>query len=211
MSSVCRSAGMAKPNHGQKDVKPTADSIAASVKAAAKGSGLPPIHKWAPERTTDPDIRIARDGTWYHEGSPITRPELVRLFSTILRRDDDGYFLVTPAERARVQVEDAPFVAVEFVAEGEGDDQRLTFLTNVGDRVTADADHPLRVVRDPESGEPAPYVLVRDRLEALIDRKDFYRLVDLGTERPHQGSVWFGLLSAGAFFPVIEASELSGL
>lgn len=211
MSSVCRSGGMAKPNHGQNDVKPTADSIAAAVTAAARGKGLPPIHQWAPERTTDPDIRIARDGTWYHEGTPITRPELVRLFSTILRRDDDGYVLVTPAERARVEVEDAPFVTVELEAEGTGDDQRLTFLTNVGDRVTADADHPLRVVRDPDSGEPAPYVLVRDRLEALIDRKDFYRLVDLGTEEEHDGTAWFGLRSAGAFFPVIPASELSGL
>ncbi|WP_370283879.1 DUF1285 domain-containing protein [Pseudooceanicola sp.] len=199
---------MAKPKDGQKDVKPTAESIAASVRAASKGRGLPPIHQWNPERETDANMRIARDGTWFHEGTPINRPELVRLFSTILRKDDDGYFLITPVEKARVEVEDAPFVAVDLDVEGEGEDQRLTFLTNVGDRATAGPDHPIRVERDPGTGEPAPYVLVRDKLEALIDRKSFYRLVETGSEQERDGTRWFGLWSGGAFFPVIPASEL---
>lgn len=189
-------------------MKPTADSIAASVSAAAKGRGLPPVHKWNPEHEGEVDIRIARDGTWFHEGTPINRPELVRLFSTILRRDGDDYFLVTPGEKARITVEDAPFVAVDIEADGAGDDRSLSFLTNVGDRATAGPDHPIRVERDPETGEPAPYVLVRDRLEALIDRKSFYRLVDLGTREEHEGATWFGVRSGGAFFPIIPADEL---
>lgn len=200
---------MAKPKDGQKNVKPTAEAIAASVRAASKGGGLPPVHKWHPDRETDADMRIDRDGTWFHEGTPINRPELVRLFSTILRRDDDGYFLVTPAERARVEVEDAPFVAVDVEVEDAGPDQRLTFLTNVGDRATAGPDHPIRVERDPETGEPAPYVLVRDRLEALIDRKSFYRLVDMGEKARHEGADWFGIRSGGAFFPIIPARDLA--
>lgn len=155
-------------------------------------------------------MRIARDGTWFYQGTPINRPELVRLFSTILRKDDDGHFLVTPVEKARVEVEDAPFVAIDVEIDGTGEDQSLTFLTSVGDRATAGPDHPIRVERDPETGEPAPYVLVRDRLEALIDRKSFYRLVEAGAERDHDGTRWFGLWSEGAFFPVIPARDLAG-
>ena len=189
-------------------MKPTADSIAASIKAASKGKGLPPVDKWHPEREGTIDIRIARDGTWFHEGTPINRPELVRLFSTILRRDDDGHCLVTPAERLRIEVEDAPFVAVDFEVEGDGDAQSLTFLTNVGDRTTAGPDTPIRVEAAGADGEPAPYVLVRGRLEALIDRKSFYRLVDLGVHRDHDGASWFGLMSGGAFFPVLPSDQL---
>jgi len=188
-------------------VKPTADSIAASIKAA-EGRGLPPIHKWDPKAVHDIDMRIARDGTWYHEGTPINRPELVRLFSTILRKEGDRYYLITPVEKAGIEVEDAPFVAVDVEAEGEGDAQRLTFLTNVGDRATAGPDNPIRMERDPETGEPAPYVLIRDALEALIDRKSFYRLIDMGETRNHEGEDWFGLMSGGSFFPVLPAREL---
>ena len=188
----------------QNIVKPSADGIAAAANAAGKGKGLPPVHLWNPPFCGDLDMRIARDGTWFYLGTPIGRKELVRLFSTILRRDGDDYFLVTPVEKVGITVDDAPFVAVDVEAEGHGPDQRLTFATNVGDQVTADADHPIRVVRD-ENGEPSPYVLVRTNLEALIDRKSFYRLVDLGAHGP---GGWFGLWSGGVFFPVIPSKEL---
>ena len=198
---------MAKPNDSQNTVKVSAEGIAASAKAAAKG-GLPPVHLWNPPDCGDLDIRIARDGTWFYLGTPIGRPELVRLFSTILRKDDDRYVLVTPVEKVGITVDDAPFVAVDFTASGDGEAQILTFETNVGDTATAGPDHPIRVTRDPETGEPSPYVLIRDRLEALIDRKSFYRLVDIGTHADYEGRSWFGLWSGGEFFPVIPSDEL---
>ena len=150
-------------------------------------------------------MRIARDGTWFYQGTPITRTALVRLFSTILRRDGDDYFLVTPVEKVGITVDDAPFVAVDVEAERAGQDQTLRFETNIGDHVTAGPEHPIRVERDPETGEPAPYVLVRANLEALIDRKSFYRLVEIGDRQDG----WFGLWSGGAFFRIIPEDELS--
>ncbi|WP_324752365.1 DUF1285 domain-containing protein [Roseovarius sp. Pro17] len=183
---------------------PSAEGIAASAKAAAKGRGLPPVHLWNPEFSGDLDMRIARDGTWFYLGTPIGRPALVRLFSTILRKDGDKYFLVTPVEKVGITVDDAPFVAVDFEASGTGEDQTLTFHTNVGDSVIAGPDAPIRVERDHETGEPSPYILIRANLEALIDRKSFYRLVDIGAH--HDG--WFGLWSGGAFFGLIPSDEL---
>ncbi len=190
-------------------VKPSANSLVASAKAATKGKGLPPVHLWNPPFCGDLDIRIARDGTWFYLGTPFGRPELVRLFSTILRKDDDKYFLVTPVEKVGITVEDAPFVAVDFDVTGTGADQTLTFHTNVGDHTTAGPDAPIRVTRDPDTGEPSPYVLVRANLEALIDRKSFYRLVDLGAHHPVDGTDWFGLWSGGQFFPIIPSAELT--
>jgi len=200
---------MAKPGMGQNIVKPSAESLAASAKAAAK-KGPPPVHLWNPPFCGDLDMRIARDGTWFYLGTPIGRKPLVKLFSSIIRRDGDAYFLVTPVEKVGITVDDAPFVAVDVEIEGAGDgaEQRLTFTTNVDDVVTAGPDHPIRVVRDPETGEPSPYVLVRANLEALIDRKSFYRLVEAGVHRAHEGERWFGLWSEGAFFPVIPSAEL---
>ncbi|NVO22303.1 DUF1285 domain-containing protein [Donghicola mangrovi] len=189
------------------NVKPSADYIAAAVQAASKG-GLPPIHKWNPPFCGDIDMRIARDGTWFHEGTPIGRAPLVRLFSTILKREDGKYYLVTPVEKVGIVVEDAPFVAIDFEVSGEGDDQTLTFTTNVGDQTQAGVDHPIRVVRDAETGEPSPYVHVRDELEALIDRKSFYRMIDLGQHRHHEEVRWFGVMSGGQFFPIIPSEEL---
>jgi hypothetical protein len=193
---------------GQIPVTPSAESLAASARAAKKGKGLPPVHKWNPPFCGDLDMRIARDGTWFYLGTPIGRFELVKLFSSILRKDGDRYFLVTPVEKVGLTVDDAPFVAVDFEAEGEGLAQRIRFVTHVGDHVTAAPDHPIRVERDTETGEPSPYVLVRDRLEALIDRKSFYRLVDLGTHHEVDGQRWFGLWSDGAFFPIIPSEDL---
>ena len=186
----------------------SADSLAkAAGQAAAKG-GLPPVHLWDPPFCGDLDMRIARDGTWFYQGTPIGRAALVRLFSTILKREDGRYFLVTPVEKVGITVDDAPFVAVDFTARGAGRDQVLTFETNVGDTAVAGPAHPIRVTRDAATGEPAPYVMIRAGLEALIDRKSFYRLVDLGAHAEHAGARWFGLWSGGAFFPVIPSAEL---
>lgn len=194
---------MAKRMTIQKIVTPSAESIASSARAAQKG-GLPPVHLWNPPHCGDIDMRIARDGTWFYMGTPIGRAELVKLFSTILRKDGDDYVLVTPVEKVGITVDDAPFVAVDFNLRGDG----LEFETNVGDKMVAGPDHPIRVVRDPETGEPSPYVLVRANLEALIDRKSFYRLVDIGERADYDGVVWFGVRSQGMFFPIIPAAEL---
>lgn len=188
---------------------PDAQSLAAAAKSAAKKGGLPPVHLWNPPFCGDLDIRIARDGTWYYLGTPIGRAPLVRLFSTILKREGDRYYLVTPVEKVGITVDDAPFVAVDFTVSGTGRGQLLTFETNVGDLVSATREHPIRVERDPATGEPAPYVMVRAGLEALIDRKSFYRLVELGVEAEKEGQPWFGLWSGGVFWPVIPAAELS--
>ncbi len=155
----------------------------------------------APGGDRDFRIRIARDGTWFYHGSPIARKPLVRLFSTVLQRDEDGgYWLITPAERGRIVVEDAPFLAVELDVAGAGRDQALTFRTNVDDHVTVDAGHPIRIDHDPLSGEPSPYVLVRNSLEALIGRAVYYQLVDLGVEEAIDGHHVYGVWSMGEFF-----------
>ena len=188
-------------------MKPTADSLAQSAQAAAK-KGPPPVHLWNPPFCGDLDMRIARDGTWFYLGTPIGRKPLVRLFSSIIRKDGDDYFLVTPVEKVGITVDDAPFVAIDFEAEGEGRAQVLTFVTQVDDVMAAGPEHPIRVERDAETGEPSPYVLVRANLEALIDRKSFYRLVDLGVHEEHAGKRWFGVWSGGQFFPIIPSEEL---
>jgi uncharacterized protein len=149
------------------------------------------------------DITIARDGTWYYRGSPIGRLALVRLFSTVLRRDTDGsYWLQTPVERGRITVEDAPFVAVELNRRGDGRRQELIFRTNVDDTVAADAAHPLRVVNNPVTAAPNPYILVRDGLEARLNRPVFYELVELGREERVGNATLFGVWSKGEFFPI---------
>jgi hypothetical protein len=144
----------------------------------APGRGLPPVHLWNPAHVGDIDIVIRRNGEWLHEGAVIGRPALVRLFSTVLRKDPDGICLVTPVEKLRIVVEDAPFVAVAVERRGEA----LTFTTNVGDEVTAGAEHPIRVVTDPTTGEPRPYLHVRAGLDALIARPVFYELVEMAED-----------------------------
>ncbi|MBO9445885.1 DUF1285 domain-containing protein [Ruegeria sp. R14_0] len=188
---------------GQKPVTPSPDGIAASVKAA-KTQGLPPVHLWNPPFCGDLDIRIAKNGSWSYLGSPITRFELVKLFSSILKKEGEKYFLVTPVEKVGIIVEDAPFVAVDFDAVGEEEAQSLTFTTHVGDTATAGPDHPIRIVIDSTTEEPSPYVLVRANLEARIDRKSFYRLVDIATHKDG----WFGVWSGGQFFPLIRSEDL---
>ncbi|MEE9103418.1 MULTISPECIES: DUF1285 domain-containing protein [Pseudomonas] len=169
---------------------------------ATQGKGLPPVHLWNPDCCGDIDMRIARDGTWYYLGTPIGRKPMVRLFSTIIRRDGDDYFLVTPVEKCGITVDDAPFVAISLVVEGEGEQQVLRFTTNVEDEVVADAAHPIRVELDPQTQEPSPYVLVRVNLEALIHRNVFYQLVELAVSREIEGREWLGVWSSGEFFPI---------
>lgn len=166
--------------------------------------GLPPVHLWNPPYCGEMDMRIRRDGTWEYLGSPIRRPALVRLFSTILRLDPDGrYYLVTPVEKIGIQVDDAPFVAVRLDVEGgPGPETALRFTTNVGDETVAGPHAPIRVETHPETGEPSPYVLVRANLEALMARPVFYELVAHGVERNNPGGKVLGVWSRGVFFPL---------
>ncbi len=178
-----------------------ASVIAAAVEAPKRG--LPPVHLWHPEHCGEIDIRISKDGLWFHEGTPIGREPLMRLFSTVLRLDPDGYHLVTPAEKLKITVEDAPFMAVRVDRMGPSNETgSLRFLTNVGDEVEAGPDHALRVETDPLTGEPAPYLHVRRGLEARLRRPVFYELVEMADWRPVAGGVEFGVTSNGVWFPL---------
>jgi hypothetical protein len=164
---------------------------------------LPPVDLWNPAFCGDLDMRIAVDGTWFYMGTPIGRPALVRLFSTILRRDADGkYYLVTPVEKVGIRVDDAPFVAVRVDRSGSGASQVLQFTTNVGDTVVADAANPLRVDTRAADHEPRPYVRIRGRLEALVARSVFYELVDMAEERETSRGRELGVMSASQYFPL---------
>lgn len=164
----------------------------------ASEAKLPPVESWNPSHCGDSEMRIARDGTWFHQGSPIGRVAMVKLFSTILRREPDGsYVLVTPAEKLDIQVEDAPFVAVEVKSEDEGQNRRLAFRLNTGDLVVAGPDHPLRFENKVDG--PHPYLLVRKGLEALVARPVYYELANAALD---EGAAPPGLWSNGAFFPI---------
>ena len=172
----------------------------AEIARLAEEKKLPPVDRWNPSHCGDSEMRIARDGTWFHQGSPIGRQAMVRLFSTILRREADGSFvLVTPVEKLDIQVEDAPFVAVELKADGEGEAGSLAFRLNTGEIVIAGPDHPLRFEAGADG--PHPYLRVRGGLDALVARPVYYELAELalaGGEPP-------GLWSGGAFFPMEAA------
>ncbi len=164
------------------------------------GKGLPPVNQWHPQAVGAVDIFIARNGQWFYNGSPMEREALVRLFSTVLRKDEDGcHYLVTPVEKMKIQVEDVPFVALTLRVDGHGREQQLYLLTGVGDEVLLGPDHPLRVELDPASQEPAPYVLVRGRLEALVSRSVYYQLADLVEPMEQDGQTLLGVWSAGQF------------
>ena len=194
-----------------------AGDLAALITRAAAGSndptrGLPPIHKWNPPFCGDIDMEIRADGTWFYMGTPIGRQPLVRLFSTVLRKDEDGRtYLVTPVEKVGIRVQDAPFVAVEMVVSGHGETQVLTFRTNVGDVAEAGAEHPLRFVISGANQELKPYLHVRDRLEALVSRPVMYDLVALGEEIEIDGRRMFAVRSGGVVFAVMPADELERL
>ena len=163
--------------------------------AAAKDRSLPPVERWNPHRSGAIDIRIAADGDWFHEGALVKRFAIAKLFATILRLDDGDYYLVTPVEKLRIRVDDAPFVAVDMESDGEGSERRLLFRTNVGDVVLADSEHPITVTKS--SSGPRPYVEVRRGLRALISRSVYYRLVALADlESDGEVSIW----SAGQRF-----------
>ncbi|MEQ9518097.1 MAG: DUF1285 domain-containing protein [Parvibaculum sp.] len=197
-------------NEGSRAPTEILKGLGAAQSAGDKARGLPPVHLWHPPFCGDLDMRIKRDGSWHYLGSPIGRQRLVRLFSTVLRRDeDDKYYLVTPVEKIGIIVDDVPFLGIAMHVEGRGRDQVLTFETSVGDRVTVDGDHPMRFEIDEESGEPSPYVLVRARLEALINRAVFYDLVELGVEEMVDDARWFGVWSSGCFYPFMRAEELA--
>lgn len=173
------------------------DGVIAAAKSAP-ARGLPPVHLWNPAHCGTIDIVIKRDGLWFHEGTPIGREALVRLFSTVLRKDPEGYVLVTPVEKLAITVEDAPFVAVRVDRDGEA----LKFQTNVGDTVEAGPDHPIRVEVDAVTGEPRPYVHVRGGLEALIARPVFYELVEAAQPRDLGTGQVMAVASNGAWFEV---------
>ncbi len=183
------------------------DGLAATAKNAAATKCLPPVHLWNPPFCGDLDMRIARDGTWFYMGTPIGRPALVRLFSTILKREGDKYFLVTPVEKVGIRVDDAPFLAVEMVKETDESGLSLRFRTNVDDWVACDAAHRLRFEAAGDGGL-APYLHVRAGLWAKVTRVLYYDLVDMGTERMIDGRPMFGVESAGEFFPMADAEQV---
>jgi uncharacterized protein len=168
------------------------------------GPGLPPVHLWNPPFCGDIDMRIAGDGTWFYMNSPIGRKPLFKLFASVLRRDDDQYFLVTPVEKCGIRVDDVPFIAIRMRVEGEGQGQTLHFETNVDDQVTVDAEHPLRFADEQGTDGLKPYVLVRRNLEALVNRALFYDLVALGVVEDE----WFGVWSGGTFFKMKPARDI---
>lgn len=181
----------------------------------ASKSGLPPVDKWHPERKHSIDMRIARDGSWHYQGGEISRAKLVKLFASILIREDDGtYHLVTPVEQAQITVEDVPFIAVAMQVAGEGTQQTLAFTTSVGDVVVAGLDHSIRFDIHPQTEEPAPYVHVRGdgcrALEARINRAVYYDLVELGATHKVDGEEWFGVWSGNVFFKMQPATDLGG-
>jgi hypothetical protein len=189
------------------------EAIAGAAKGATKG-GPPPVELWNPPDCGDIDMRIAADGTWYYQKTPIGRPALVKLFASVLKREGERYCLVTPVEKCGIVVDDAPFLAVELdaVAASEAHPHAiLRFRTNVDDWVTCDQDHPLRFEPEPDTGGLKPYLHVRRGLWAKVTRALFYDLVALGEEREVDGQRMFGVASHGAFFAMVPAASLEGL
>jgi hypothetical protein len=181
-------------NNNQKAAGFRPELFALAAQKAKGDKKLPPVHLWNPEFCGDIDMRINRDGSWDYMGTPISRKRMVKLFSTILRRDDDQYYLVTPVEKVGIKVVDAPFIVVEI----EVEEKQILFRTNLDDYVKVGKENPIRVNINDKTGEPTPYVLVRDRLEALISRSVYYQLADLAVEKDGQYGVWSG----GEFFPL---------
>jgi hypothetical protein len=186
------------------------DGIMGEAKRAGR-KGPPPVHLWNPPFCGDLDMRIAADGTWYYLGTPIGRPALVRLFASVLKREDGKHFLVTPVEKVGIIVDDAPFLAVEMQAEDAGGGPALNFRTNVDDWVACDAEHPLRFEPETGTGGLKPYLHVRRDLWAKVSRPLFYDLVARGEERMLNGARMFGVASGGEFFVMAPADSLKDL
>ena len=181
---------------------------AADLAGEGRGKSLPPVERWDPPYCGELDLVIRRDGVWVHEGTPINRAKLVRLFSTVLKKEEGRHFLVTPVEKLGITVEDAPFIAVLMQEKNEDGFKRLVFTTNVGDEIAAGPDHELDFCPTGEKGEMAPYIHVRAGLRARIARAVFYDLVALGETREQSGEKQFGVESDGVFFPFESASAI---
>jgi uncharacterized protein len=190
--------------------RPGLDGIMGAARVAAQ-KGPPPVHLWNPPFCGDLDMRIASDGTWFYLKTPIGRPALVKLFASVLKREGDKYFLVTPVEKCGITVDDAPFLAVEFQVEQGDRGQVLNFRTNVDDWVACGREHALRFEPELASGGLKPYLHVRRDLWAKVTRALFYDLVELGEERDVGGERMFGVVSAGEFFAMAPASSLQDL
>jgi hypothetical protein len=184
--------------------------LAEALGPEAKRKGPPPVERWNPAYCGEIDMRIAADGTWHYMGTPINRPALVKLFSTVLRKDPERYVLVTPVERVGITVEDAPFLAVEMAVEGGGENRQIAFRTNVDDLVQVGPEHPLRFDRDARGGVK-PYVKVRGELWALVTRSLALDLVAMGEERDVDGVGSFGVMANGIFFPMASSDEWDAL
>lgn len=178
---------------------------------AAGGRGPAPVHLWNPPDCGDIDMRITADGSWHYMGTPVGRPALVRLFASVLTREDGRYVLKTPAEKIGIKVDDAPFLAVEMAVEESAEGPVLVFRTNLDDLVRCGPDHPLRFAAGDEPGSFRPYVMVRNGLEARLTRATYLELVALGEVREGPGEAMFGVASGASFFPIMPASALDGL
>jgi hypothetical protein len=184
-------------------------SLMAELDKAGVAEGqLPPIHLWNPDNVKDIDMRIAADGTWFYLGTPIKRPRLVKLFASVMRKEGADYYLVTPVEKCRVTVEDAPFLIVLLESTPAEQGERLELVSNMGDRVTLSKDCPLRVVIDKETEEPGLYVTIRADLEAKLNRNVYYQLTELLETQDVAGESWHGVVSSGDFLPIIRSSDL---
>src|ERR1700758_871524 len=189
---------------------PGPESIAGAARRA-RGKGPPPVHLWNPPYCGDIDMRIAGDGTWFYQKTPIGRAALVKLFASVLKREGDKYFLVTPVEKCGIAVDDAPFLAVELAVEETATGRRLNFRTNVDDWVACGREHALRFEPESETGGLKPYLHVRRDLWAKVTRALFYDLVELGEEREIAGERMFGVASEGEFFVMAPADSLKDL
>jgi uncharacterized protein len=199
-------------NQGQKHDADPVQGLHGLTEAArgAVTKGLPPVHLWNPPFCGDLDMRIATDGTWFYLGTPIGRPALVKLFSTILKREQEKYFLITPVEKVGIRVDDAPFLAVEMTLDGVGGARKINFRTNVDDWVACGADHRLRFEAAPDGGL-TPYLHVRADLWAKVTRALYYDLVDMGEERVVDGRAMFGVASGDVFFAMADAEQVRNL
>ena len=185
------------------------DRLEAITRAAGRAEdGIPPVHLWNPPDCGTIDMRIGHDGTWFYQKTPITRPAMVRLFASILKREGDRYYLVTPVEKCGIAVDDAPFVAIDVTEESTPLGPALRFRTNVGDEVVCGPDHALRFEPQPPVGGLKPYVHIRRGLWAKVSRPVYYELAERGEQRMMDGTEWFGVVSQGAFFPMAPAAEL---
>ena len=186
----------------------SSNSLLQSLKNQKKPFTSETIKQWTPKFCGDIDMRIGRDGTWYYCNSPIGRKAIVKLFSSVLIRDEDKYFLITPVEKVGITVEDVPFIATDFETTNETGISYIVFFTNMDDKILLGKKNPIRFSINRKTKEPTPYILVRDNIEARIDRKSFYRLIELGKFSEKNSIEYFGLWSDDVFFPIMAKSEL---